>query len=220
MSLTASASDPHLTRSAPFVVGVLGPGSGWAVELPGLLRDAGYRVLEMESGVSRGPRSVTPDAVIASSSDPCEGRGSQNAPALPTLVLGGLPASAGARQELLLRVGVLCRQGREQRLNAQDLRRFLVLDVEERTVSGPRGMVRLTSTEQGLLATLLAAGGRVVGREHLVRVTWGGAGVPSRNSLDSCVPRLRAKLDVVAVLVGVTTIRGRGYRLVADHRST
>ena len=68
--------------------------------------------------------------------------------------------------------------------------------------------VRLTATEFGLLAHLVRAPHRVVGRAELLRAAWGAASGPGTRTVDAHVRRLRQKVTGAAVV----TVRGVGYR--------
>ncbi|MEZ4238614.1 MAG: helix-turn-helix domain-containing protein [Myxococcota bacterium] len=74
------------------------------------------------------------------------------------------------------------------------------------------GPVPLTETEVALLRCLVAAGGRPVPREELLREVWGYApGVRSR-TVDTTVQRLRAKIEADPGRPRhLLTVRGTGY---------
>ena len=72
--------------------------------------------------------------------------------------------------------------------------------------------VELTAKEFGLLAALMRADGRVLGREQLLETVWGygnAAEIESR-TVDVHVRRLRAKLGSEARRI--VTVKAVGYR--------
>jgi DNA-binding response OmpR family regulator len=71
----------------------------------------------------------------------------------------------------------------------------------------------LTPTEYRILATLLAAGDRVVRRRELVAAAWPPGAVVHDNTLDQYVARIRRKLVGLAKAPGLVTVHGVGYRL-------
>ena len=68
--------------------------------------------------------------------------------------------------------------------------------------------VCLTTQEFALLAHLVRAPHRVVGRAELLHAVWGAASVPGIRTVDAHVRRLREKVTGPAVV----TVRGLGYR--------
>lgn len=73
----------------------------------------------------------------------------------------------------------------------------------------------LSAQEVALLRLLLAAGGRVVSREDLLREIWGWRAGATR-SVDNAVVRLRAKIEVDPRRPRhLLTVRGVGYRLAS-----
>ena len=71
----------------------------------------------------------------------------------------------------------------------------------------------LAPTETRLLGALLVRFGGVVNRNDLARAGWPN-GLPSRNSLDVQLGRIRRKLDGSGLTL--RTVRSRGAMLVAD----
>lgn len=68
----------------------------------------------------------------------------------------------------------------------------------------------LTPKERALLGALAGAGGRVLSREDLITIVWGGAAAPMSRSVDSHIKSLRRKLAQAPDCV--ETVRGVGYR--------
>ena len=74
-------------------------------------------------------------------------------------------------------------------------------------------LVELTRKEFELLATLVAAPGRVFGREELLDLVWGRDGFVEPRTVDVHLARLRAKFVAArATAPGIETVRGVGYR--------
>jgi DNA-binding response OmpR family regulator len=74
--------------------------------------------------------------------------------------------------------------------------------------------VELTPKEFELLATLVAAPGRVFGREELLDLVWGRDGFVEPRTVDVHLARLRAKFSAAKVpMPAIDTVRGVGYRL-------
>lgn len=82
------------------------------------------------------------------------------------------------------------------------------IDLVTRRVHVDGRPVCLTRTEFALLAHLVRAPHRVVGRLELLRAVWGAAPTPGVRTVDAHVRRLRAKVTGAAVV----TVRGLGYR--------
>ena len=72
----------------------------------------------------------------------------------------------------------------------------------------------LTRREYQLLATLIAATGRILSREHLLDAVWGIDSDSSDRTVDTHIKTLRAKLRSAAPDCDfITTHRGMGYSL-------
>jgi hypothetical protein len=211
---------------ASFTVMLLDPEDARRGELSDVLRTAGYCVIECRDLVQalptlRGDHDV--DALLFTSRTVARTVSERSAvpshflppESTKTMLSAGNGSSEDLTQELLLRVGVLCRRGRSRRQRARDLARHLML--ADGTLSGGRtaARLRLTPTEYRLLASLISEAGALIPRGDLTRAAWGRAGAPSSNSLDSCVRRLRLKLATLDVPVDLVTVRGLGYRLTA-----
>jgi len=82
------------------------------------------------------------------------------------------------------------------------------IDLEAHQVHVDGLPVRLTAKEFALLAHLVRAPHRVVGRAELLLAVWGGKSRPGTRTIDVHVRRLREKVTGSAVV----TVRGIGYR--------
>jgi DNA-binding response OmpR family regulator len=89
----------------------------------------------------------------------------------------------------------------------------LEIHPEEETVARDGVPVHLTRTEFGLLIELVAARGRVVSREDLLRRVWGYDYFGDTRLLDVHIRRLRRKVERDPDAPEcVLTVRGRGYK--------
>lgn len=117
--------------------------------------------------------------------------------------------------ELLARLRVLLRRGKQpdagQRLTLADLE----MDVSQRWVMRGGQQVELTVREFDLLQYLFANQGRVVSREMLARDIWKETArqTPLDNVIDAQVVRLRRKLDGQFERKLLHTVRGVGFIL-------
>ncbi len=116
---------------------------------------------------------------------------------------------------LLARLRALIRRGTGERpavLEAGDLRldparhRFLVGDTE----------VALTPTEFCVLQQLMQRPGDVVSKRQFLDSCWDWAFEGDPNIVEVYIRHLRKKIDVPFGREQVQTVRGAGYRLVAD----
>ena len=110
-------------------------------------------------------------------------------------------------RELVSRVRAVLR--RTDRPSAAPLRLGAVtIDRTQRRAWCEDREVALTATEFDLLTHLVAAPGRVFGREELLSAVWGYAAVSSTRTVDVHVAQLRAKLGA---RTPIRTVRGVGY---------
>ena len=120
---------------------------------------------------------------------------------------------------LLARLRALARRGAPARpavLRCGPLR----LDPATATVTrdGPDGPVpiELTRREQAVLEVLLRADGRAVERQVILDRVWGIDADPASNVVDVYIRYLRQKVDEPFDQPIIGTVRGVGYRLVAE----
>ena len=138
-------------------------------------------------------------------------------------VVAGLEAGAddyvtkpfGVRELVARAKGLL----RRPRSSAGAPRRFAIgtteIDLDAQTV-GPEP-VRLTAREATLIAYLVERRHRPVTREELLVDVWGyNDGSIRTRTVDVHVQQLRAKLKAVGGESWIETVRGRGYRFVAE----
>ena len=118
--------------------------------------------------------------------------------------------------ELLARVRVLARRPAAQevvtRLRAGDLD----MDLLQRTVSRAGRPIELLPQEFRLLEYLMRNANRVVTRTMLLEHVWDIHFDPQTSVVESHISRLRAKLNQDAEIDPIQTIRGTGYKLLAQ----
>ncbi len=117
--------------------------------------------------------------------------------------------------ELTLRINAILRRTVTQRGEAPETLHFgpYCFNSIRGELTKDGAPVRLTEAEVALLRILAARPGEVVSREDLARRT--GAGL--ERSVDVQVTRLRRKIDADSrAPIYLQTVRGVGYRLVAD----
>jgi DNA-binding response OmpR family regulator len=93
----------------------------------------------------------------------------------------------------------------------------LAVDLLSREVRAEGGAeVRLSSTEYDLLVFLMRHPGVVVSRERILEEVWGYGHDPGTNVVDVYISYLRRKLTRAGGPPPILTVRGVGYRFVAD----
>lgn len=89
----------------------------------------------------------------------------------------------------------------------------LYLHLEKNTVLIDKNPVSLTKKEGELLWTLASSPGRIYTRENLLNLVWGYAADSNDRAVDSCIKRLRAKLDEFPHPdFVIKTVWGAGYQ--------
>ncbi|MEZ4242000.1 MAG: response regulator transcription factor, partial [Myxococcota bacterium] len=116
--------------------------------------------------------------------------------------------------ELMARVKAHLRR----HLPADDLFRFgdVEVDLGKQLVRRAGDVVELTAREYALLAFLVRNEGRAVTRDAILEAVWGESYLGTDRTVDNFVTRLRSKLDVPKEPCHFLTVRGVGYRFVAD----
>ncbi len=118
--------------------------------------------------------------------------------------------------ELLARLEALLRRGQpsagETRLRVADLE----MDLPSREVSRAGRSIELQPREFRVLEYLMRHAGHVVTRTMLLENVWGYNFDPQTNVIDVHISRLRQKIDKGSDRPLLQTVRGAGYRLVAD----
>jgi DNA-binding response OmpR family regulator len=123
--------------------------------------------------------------------------------------------------ELLVRVRALLRRRRwDGAVGAEEgsrEERFgqVVVHFDRLELESPRGTLRLTPREAGLLHALIDREGHAVGRGELLETVWGLRPDTQTRVVDSFVVRLRRYVEVdPAHPQHILSVRGHGYRFV------
>ena len=88
----------------------------------------------------------------------------------------------------------------------------LKLDLENRTVNG----VSLTEKEALILEMLIKSGYKVVMKDYILGHVWGAEMLAEDNYVEVYISYLRRKLDSLDSKVKIKTVRGLGYKLLAE----
>jgi DNA-binding response OmpR family regulator len=124
-------------------------------------------------------------------------------------------------RELVARVKAILRRGRERTMADDELLRFenLTVDLSKREVTRGKTTCDLTALEFDLLAAMASAPGRVFSRRQLVERVWGWDFFGDERVVDVHIRNLRKALgDDATDPEVIGTVRGVGYKLVADRR--
>jgi DNA-binding response OmpR family regulator len=120
-----------------------------------------------------------------------------------------------AFEELLARVRALLRRGAATRpavLAVADL----ALDPGRQQATRGGAVLDLTRKEFAILETLMRHAGDIVSRTRLAEQVWQADLLAIDNLIDVHMGNLRRKLDTPGRLPLIQTVRGRGFRLVAE----
>lgn len=204
------------------------------------LRDAGHDVVAAHDGGealrSFGPTSAVEVVIMDVGLPDSDGRdvvqalraAGQQAPVLFLTALGQMSDklqafAAGADDyvvkpfevpEILVRVAALA--GRARGSSSPAERGGLRLDAVSHALRCGERREPLSPTEFRMLAAILARPGEVVRRRAVVAAAWPDGSIVSENTIDSYVRRLRAKLVAVGAAERIETVRGVGFRVVAE----
>jgi len=118
--------------------------------------------------------------------------------------------------ELLARVEALLRRADPGKVETHLQVGDLELDLLSRLVTVAGAPVELQPREFQLLSYLMRHEGQVVTRTMLLENVWEYNFDPQTNVVDVHISRLRQKLDPDGDTKRIETVRGAGYRLVAD----
>jgi len=114
-------------------------------------------------------------------------------------------------EELVARLEAVLRRHASAQIEVGDLK----LDLAHRRLERAGEEIDLSPREFELLLALALARGRVLSRKELLREVWRLEFEPGTNVLDVHMTRLRKKLGHRGGSP-IETVRGQGYRLVAD----
>lgn len=116
-------------------------------------------------------------------------------------------------EELLLRIDAILRRAAPPQVQGAVAFGDCRFDVDRGELTRNGAVIRLTSAEAALLSALAARPGEVISRVDLARGTLAG----QERSVDVQVTRLRRKIEAdPRQPVHLQTVRGAGYKLVAD----
>jgi two-component system phosphate regulon response regulator PhoB len=113
-------------------------------------------------------------------------------------------------RELVLRVRAVLRRFSDPEPTGILQSGSLVVDPTRHRVEADGVEIELTATEFRLLAFLMRRAGRVLGRDQLLDVVWGGEVFVTPRTVDTHIQRLRQKLGSAGQRI--ETVRGVGYR--------
>mgnify|MGYP001822093585 CR=1 FL=1 len=118
--------------------------------------------------------------------------------------------------ELLARIEALVRRAHPEQIDTHLKAGGLELDFLTRQVTADGSPIDLQPREFQLLNYLMRHAGQVVTRTMLLENVWEYTFDPQTNVVDVHISRLRKKLDPTGTRRPIETVRGAGYRLVAD----
>lgn len=121
-----------------------------------------------------------------------------------------------ALEELVARLHALLRRGPLDTENLVLSYDDVTLDKASWTATRSGDPLSLTEIEFLLLQALLSRPGEVRTREDLLAAVWGDEGAASSNVVDVHIANLRGKLEVGSRSRIIQTVRGVGYKLLAE----
>ncbi len=124
--------------------------------------------------------------------------------------------------EVMARIRAVLRRADKNAANDHRLSRgSLYLHLEKNEAAIGKEPLSLTKKEAELLWTLASNPGRIYTRETLLDLVWGYAAESNDRAVDSCIKRLRAKLDAFSHPdFTIKTVWGAGYQFeykAGDH---
>ncbi len=119
--------------------------------------------------------------------------------------------------ELLARVKAVLRRDAIARPDDVLHAAGLLIDRARREVRKNGALIEMTATELDVLLCLVEANGRVLSREQIQQKVWGVGHHGTPRTIDNFILQLRNKLeDDSTAPRHIVTVRGVGYRFVAD----
>jgi DNA-binding response OmpR family regulator len=94
----------------------------------------------------------------------------------------------------------------------------LELDLDTRSAQRAGRWIQLSTREFDLVATLMRHPQRVFTREELLDLVWGIDRDVTRNTVETYISYVRAKIDTPLEERLIHTVRGVGYSIRSDHR--
>jgi two-component system alkaline phosphatase synthesis response regulator PhoP len=124
-------------------------------------------------------------------------------------------------RELVARVQAILRRRRPvAAADADNTLRFeqMQIDPERRAVEAAGSTLDLTTTEFDVLLALARHAGKVLNREQIIDLVWGGDFYGNDRVVDVYVGQVRRKLEAATGETLIRTVRGVGYQLTASRR--
>ena len=122
-------------------------------------------------------------------------------------------------QEVMARIRAVLRRTEDNPEQADFVYGNLMIQESRNLVSLDGNPITLTKKEMELLVLLASHPGRVYSREILLDLVWGYSGESYDRAVDSCVKRLRAKLDEYPhPCFSIKTIWGVGYSFAYEEK--
>ena len=121
-----------------------------------------------------------------------------------------------AFEELLARIEALLRRRPAESGTLSAFGADLIVIPSERTITWKEETLDLTGKEFRLLAYLVARQGHAVSREDIQKEVWSEDFDRGTNVIDVYIRYVRQKLENVGCPARIESIRGFGYRLVAE----
>ncbi len=119
-------------------------------------------------------------------------------------------------RELLARIRAVLRRSTSADNQGQIVTNDLVLDTISRRVSHKGKEIHLGPTEYRLLEFFMSHAGRAYSRGQLLDHVWGANAYLEERTVDVHIRRLRKALERAGVSHYVQTVRGHGYRFLAE----
>ena len=113
--------------------------------------------------------------------------------------------------ELVARVNALVRRPAKVQSNVLKFK-DLSYDTNEKLLNGES----LTSKEAAIIHELMKTPEKIVQKEYLLNKVWGGEAYGEDNYIEVYMSRLRKLLRKLNSVVKITTVRGFGYKIVAE----
>lgn len=114
-------------------------------------------------------------------------------------------------EELVARINALAR--RPAAIQAQVLRyKDLEFNINEKNLNGEK----LTAKEAAIIYELMKIPEKMIQKEYLLNKVWGGEAYGDDDYIEVYVSRLRKLIKNLGSVVKITTVRGFGYKIVAE----
>jgi two-component system phosphate regulon response regulator PhoB len=119
-------------------------------------------------------------------------------------------------RELLARIRAVMRRSSPSDAEGQIVAEDLVLDTISRRVSHQGNYIHLGPTEYRLLEFFMSHAGRSYSRSQLLDHVWGANTYLDERTVDVHIRRLRKALEPAGLSHYLQTVRGHGYRFLAE----